>query len=381
MRLLLTHEFGDQDVDSAANMTFARLRDDAAGMKLALHCTSWRTWLSVKVLWLGGQPLWTWYAGQVQNVKCPEQELGHLKSLAGGKWLQDSQFRCLVKVLLQSEEFIKVGKYLELAEHQLGPNPETCMGAFVEELFFYCTSLLSKRASSASKSSTAPEVYVEYLSGDLDEAQQALNHMLADWKLLTLLEQSASNQGLARDMRVSVPPLMRVIFQLAEHGRHLTAQKLLKAILKGFPDSKLIEDVHGCVRNDARANANKSQTFAQIQQVILGSNALESRAIRHPAALTRDVFTCRWKKTSGKRSWKAAFVPKSEKIPKKYSQLLGAKSWDTISEDTLQRASAGWELARYYVKFRLNEKRIALHAPLLLHVIFHVVLNMCEGWL
>ena len=139
MRLLLTHEFGDQDVDTATNRTFARLRDDASGMKLALHCTSWRTWLSVKVLWLGGQPLWTWYTDQVKNVKCPEKGLGHLRSLAGGNWLQDSQFRCLVKVLPQSEEFIKVGKFLELAKQQLGPNPETCMGAFVEELFFYCT--------------------------------------------------------------------------------------------------------------------------------------------------------------------------------------------------------------------------------------------------
>ena len=185
-------------------------------------------------------------------------------------------------------------------EH-LGADSPCNMDSFVDQLYFYVLSLLEKRACSASKMNCGPEAYAGLLSHDAEQAQRALDLMMSDWKALVLLEQSQTNQLIAGDLRIAIPipPVMRVIFQLCEQGFHDQARELLKPILVTFPDTKCIEDIHGVIRNDARLNINKRQTFAQVQRCILGSSALESREVPHPVALTKNVFKRRWKRTRG----------------------------------------------------------------------------------
>lgn len=78
---------------------------------------------------------------------------------------------------------------------------------------------------SLSKMNCPPDVYAGLLSEDDDLAQQALDMLLSDWKALMILEQSPAHQTLAGDLRVSVPPVMRLVYQLCEQGLHTKAKK------------------------------------------------------------------------------------------------------------------------------------------------------------
>ena len=123
-----------------------------------------------------------------------------------------------------------------------------------------------------SNMNTAPEAYAELLKDDDPGAVDAALQLLkADWKALVLVEQGA-NQTLAGDLRVSISPIMRLVFQLVERDDLVRAKRILRFLLHCLPDTKLIEDVHGKVRNDARLNINKKQSHFQIQQIINGSN-------------------------------------------------------------------------------------------------------------
>lgn len=356
--MLLEHEFPHEPSVDKSDKSWARLRSENSGIKLALHCLSWRTWLSVNVLWIGGRPLWSWYADLVKKVKSPAQGLARTISLAQG-WLGDKQFKDLILVL-STTNFSKIGSYLEMSLQHVEQDSTCNMDSFVEELFFYVLSLLDKRASSLSKMNLPPDVYSGLLSDNEDVAQPSLDLLLSDWKSLVIIEQTQCNQTLAGDLRVSVPPVMRLVFQLSERGDHVRAKKLLRSLVHVLPDTKLIEDIHGRVRNDARMNINKKQSNFQIQQVINGSAALESRGVNHPAALSKDVFRRQWKRTNGKGKAKACFIPRSSKLPKVYSQLLGSKRWGTVSEESLHRSAAAWQLVRHFAKNQLGRRQIKL---------------------
>ncbi|CAL1163126.1 unnamed protein product, partial [Cladocopium goreaui] len=300
LRMLLEHEFPHEPSVDKSDKSWARLRSESGGIKLALHCLSW----TLEDMAFGERSL-AWREAIV------ELGLARTISLAQG-WLGDKQFKYLILVL-STTNFSKIGFYLEMA-------------------------------SSLSKMNLPPDVYAGLLSDNEDVAQPSLDLLLSDWKSLVIIEQTQCNQTLAGDMRVSVPLVMRLVFQLSERGDHVRAKKLLRSLVHVLPDTKLIEDIHGRVRNDARMNINKKQSNFQIQQVINGSAALESRGVDHPAALNKDVFRRQWKRTNGKGKAKACFIPRSSKLPKVYSQLLGPMRWGTVSEESLHRSAAAWQL-------------------------------------
>lgn len=358
LRMMLLHEFPDEVIVDDTSKGWASLRSDAGGLKLALHCTTWRTWLSVNVLYIGGQPLWSWYSNLVKKVKSPEQGLAQLISLASNKWQESQQVIDLVALFGNSEQFDRIQNYLAISPKHLGPDATCNFASFVEELFHYVLSLLERRSSSLSKHSCPPEAYSTLLTenDNDDDVQRTLDLLMGDWQHFLKVQQSRGNQLLSADLQNSVDPTVRLMYQLFEVGRHDCGRRILRSLLYVLPDTKFVEDVHGRVRNDARLNANKRQTFAQVQQVIRDSDAFESRGILHPAKLDKSTFQRRWKKTKGGQSWKASFVPKTEKLPEKYGSMLGTKWWNTISEESLHRSSAAWELLRFHTKHSIASK-------------------------
>ena len=371
--MLFLHEFPGETVDSN-NKAWANLRSEAGGLKLALHCTSWRAWLSVWVLYLGGQPLWTSYAATVRDVKSPHDGLKKTMSLANDQWLGEEQFQGLVNVLLKSETFERIGQYLEFAKRHVPEGSDCNMESFVQQLFFYVLNLLGKRASSLSKFNLPPDAYAQLLSSDEDLSQASLDLLLFDWKNLVAIESHPKHKLLASDLALAVSPPVRLAYQCYELGKAQSAKKILKGLLLVLPDSKIIEDIHGKVRNDARANAKKAQTFNQVQQVIVGSGMIESRGIPHPPAVTKNVFKRRWSSTSGKRSFRSAFVPKSEKLPKSFSLIMGPKTWAAITEKSLHRSAAAWTLLRHFVQKNLRNHGVSLQAFQL--TLVHVFVNV-----
>ena len=97
LRMLLVHTYPHEPPIDSCTKSFTSLRNENVGVKLALYCLTWRCWLSVNVLYLAGQPLWTWFSDLVRSVKTPDDGLKRTIWLAQN-WRHDDQFRNLIQV-------------------------------------------------------------------------------------------------------------------------------------------------------------------------------------------------------------------------------------------------------------------------------------------
>jgi hypothetical protein len=117
--MLLTFLYPDEkSPDDRSGKTFAGLRqgDDepgAGGLHLALRCTSWETWYSIKALKIGGNPLWDFYSQTVKEVKTPQHGLARTRSMVHGQWRFDRQLVMFVKTLQDIDQLSEVLQYHE----------------------------------------------------------------------------------------------------------------------------------------------------------------------------------------------------------------------------------------------------------------------------
>ena len=68
------------------------------------------------------------------------------------------------------------------------------------------------------------------------------------------------------------------------------ATHLPNVLVQTLPDSKIVEDARNKIRNDSLLNKTRKQTNSTIQTVIENSNVFESRSIRHPAKVKRNIL-------------------------------------------------------------------------------------------
>ena len=94
------------------------------------------------------------------------------------------------------------------------------------------------------------------------------------------------------------------------------ATHLLSVLVQTLPDSKIVEDVHNKIRNDALLNKTRKQTYSTIQTVIENSKVFESRSIRHPAKVKREYFEREFWNVQRKRQ-KLCFRGCVHKLPSK----------------------------------------------------------------
>jgi len=116
----------------------------------------------------------------------------------------------------------------------------------------------------------------------------------------------------------------------------------LTGLLKVFSDNKIIEDIHGKLRLEAKANANTRMRYAHMQDVVNTSGVLESRKIEHRAAVTNELFLRTFKSTTRTYSHRV-HEAKLHKFSKEWSRMMGTKRWGTVSEDTGRLCAAAWE--------------------------------------
>ena len=359
-RMLLSSAFPvDKSPDVNQSNTFAELRKgDVGGLKLALQCCSWRTWFAVTAMKMADQPLWQYYSQSVKNCKTPEDGLTRLMNeLAGDKWMSNCQFTGLVQVFFQESEFERVRIYHQLSTKHLGDC--TLDSSFTSMLHFYVMSLLNTRARSLAKYNSPPECYAGLCGEDRETRATALELLKSDWRSLRLLEMSEGRwpQELAADLRDSVSKPMRLCVQLYETNQLSEASSLLSALLKVLPDTKLIEDIHQVLRTEAEANANQKLRPREIFSLVQTSSALESRKIKHPAALDKESFMSRWATTSSHYSASAVFNSGSEKLPKFFSGILSNKrTWRALSEEAISTSAAAWHWIRLFVKHGMASK-------------------------
>lgn len=357
-RLLLQHQFPTGNPDGS-NKSLNELRSDLSGLRVALQCSSWSTWYGVQVLRLVGAPLWQYYAETVEGVKSPSQGLAKLVAMSRGQWMGCKQLNGLVDVFLQLPELERIMEYHVLSRRHLGAEEHIlALQTFVKKLWFYDLSVLSKRSSALSKACAPPECYATILHDHI-AAEATLQSLLEDWRLLCLAEQSEAAQDLSHDLRSTVSAPMRLIFQIFESGKIRDGEQFLGALIAGVPDTKIIEDIHGRVKLEAQGNANRKQSPAQVQSIINASNSFEARGIPHPCRLDKSTFVRKFSRTKSTTALHS-FQARREKLPKFYSKLMGEKTWQSLSEESLAKSASAWEWLRFFSENNLKQQQVKL---------------------
>jgi hypothetical protein len=123
--------------------------------------------------------------------------------------------------------------------------------------------------------------------------------MRRDHVAVLQVEQCAADSGgkplqLLQDLNQILTPPVRVMMLAFEEenysfsspgGRHL-----LCGLLRTLPDNKIIEDIHGVLRTDAKKQKTRRQTTHHMQELVTQSKMLSSREIPHSPKVTRNVF-------------------------------------------------------------------------------------------
>ena len=127
----------------------------------------------------------------------------------------------------------------------------------------------------------------------------------------------------------------------------MAGRKLLTGLLCVLPDNKIVEDIHGRIRIEAKSHPNAKLTANRIQEIVVRSNVFESRGIRHAAALSRDVFARNYKSYKRVSLSRNHFCQKHQMHPR-WIRLVGKRSWKPMTEEGSHSSQAAfrWLIGR-----------------------------------
>ena len=99
---------------------------------------------------------------------------------------------------------------------------------------------------------------------------------------------------LVEDLKQVVTPAVRLMMMSFEEDGYRSSSPsglhALSGLLRTLPDNKLIEDLHGVIRNDSKSQKTRRQTVHHMMELLTQSKMLASRAIPHKPKVDRDVF-------------------------------------------------------------------------------------------
>ena len=392
------------------------LKASMGGFKLAYYLMTEDLFDHSKILYKVTEPLWCWYGKQVKNVKSPQDGRGYTELMTvGDAWQADNHLIQMVSNLQKTELWKEhldtdlhepAEKIMMLSLHLLMNRvwtsslfslpPDAYAGLLSADAEIRKTTALKAECHHKSLlrfesklSQSTPSVHARQLFTDLQAGISHPSRLFLDTleaqgyevappgsEDIVMDDVDAEQDG---EMEDSVPKeaddgagVGDIVFDEQE-GR-VPAQRtvtisvpacpathLLSVLVQTLPDSKIVEDVHNKIRNDALLNKTRKQTYTTIQTVIENSKVFESRSIRHPAKVKREYFEREFWNVQRKRQ-KLCFRGCVRKLPSKYTQIVGDKTWNTLSEETLERASAGWSWLNYYNAKALASLQVPLRA-------------------
>ncbi len=298
------------------------------------------------------RPLWDWYTDQIKKCKSPVHALEYSQEMVTS-WMKDPHVQETIALLGQPEEF----RWCQL-------RGTVHVEKKVSSLIFH---LISLRLWSNSKHSYPPDCYSLLLSNDVDARSQTAGNMKEDYERLLDFEHQL--------VQHVVPPLHPHVKLLHKHiltiltvptrllldafrqsGFRLNtpgekaAKHILKVLCVTFADNKIVEDLHGNVRNEARSKISKKMSYNTIQSVVRNASVLETREIRHPAKLTKSIFLRDCKNHKKRLSAKLHRIHEAgrHKMGKHWHHVMGPKKWGTLSETTLEQGGAAWRWFQHH---------------------------------
>ena len=392
------------------------LKSSMGGFKLAYYLMTEDLFDHSKILYKVTEPLWTWYGKQVKNVKSPQDGRGYTELMTVcDSWKGDKHLVQMVSNLQNTELWKEhfdtdlqepAEKIMMLTLHLLMNRVWTCSlfslppDAYVGLLS--CDAEIRKTTAlkaechhksllrfESTLAESIPSVHARQLFTDLQVGISHPSRLFLDtleaqgYEVETPVSEvidmgDVETQEMDDAMDDSLPSEADIgggvgIILEEEEGRvparrtanilvpACPATHLLNVLVHTLPDSKIVEDVHNKIRNDALLNKTRKQTNSTIQSVIENSNVFESRSIRHPAKVKRAYFEKEFWNVSRKRQ-KLCFRGCRHQLPAMYTQIVGDKTWNTLSEETFERASAAWSWLTYYNDEGLANLQVPLRA-------------------
>ena len=242
-------------------------------------------WENSHILRTCNRPLWDFYSDQVQNYKSPQDGVKYACRMCT-QWRVDNQFKKLVRILTCEDQealasFRKVAQWSNDEEHM------------ANKIFQYVFRLVAYRALSLSQHSTPPLRYAILLDDRIDNGtkQDVLDIMKFDWLFISVCETSPTvPTSLTTDLGLIMTPPCRLLMTFCESHQFREFSAECKAVLKAMvhipADSKMIEDVHQCVRLAQKIKASHEKLgVPAIQNLVNNSKVLVSRDLNHPCRL------------------------------------------------------------------------------------------------
>lgn len=175
--------------------------------------------------------------------------------------------------------------------------------------------------------------------------------MKLDFKLLQGMEVSSARllqAWLQTSLCLSVPPICLVMnafevcnFRLCPQAEG--AVEILRVLLQKLPDTKCIEDLHQRIRSKQNYRSNDKLSLGCLQNIVIFSNIIEQRKLKHPAALSKQVFRQQYRPTKARNyNEKKMMRAKGHKLPKRFSRLMDPKiAWQSVTESNLGEVCCG----------------------------------------
>ena len=322
------------------------LKKMCGGFKLAYKLMTEELYDNCKLLASITRPLWNWYTDQITHYKSPQDALKYSQEMSSS-WMKDRHVQEMVALLGLPDEF----RWCQ----QRGT---VHVERKVSSLIFH---LVSLRLWSNSKYSYPPECYSFLLSNDIDARRITARKMEEEYDYLLKLEKQLVQyivppihphvRLLHKHIQIVMTVPTRLLldafrqhrFRLNSIGEE-AARQILKVLLTTFADNKIVEDLHGKLRNEANSNVSRKMNNNTIQSVVRSADVLEARGIKHPARLTKRIFLRDWKNPKKQLRDRPRGMHEAgrHKMGKHWHNVMGPKKWGTLSETTLEQGAAAW---------------------------------------
>ena len=301
----------------------------------------------VRILFTVQNGCWDWYTYEIENTKCPKHGFAYNMRLAGRGWQTEKH---LWEIIAPLQNPVRL-RFMEI------PLGESKWASALLALSFHT---LSRRAFSLAKHSAPPESLVGVLAHSMEAKTRALKELKAGHRNFLLLERRALESEdaarLRKDMIFLDSPVVRLMFEFHALDKYAPSSGLGQGAVMAYhwtlPDNKIVEDIHQPLRLNARANVNRKLSSRNTQDTILESRVLEQRSVPHPCRVDKSTWVSKFRKISSRyRRTKHNHKSSGHKLPAEWSRIMKPrKDWSTLTEETLQRATAAWVWMNTYIE-------------------------------
>ena len=297
------------------------------GFKLAYKLMTEDLYDNCRLLSIVTKPLWDWYTKQLKETKHPRDALQYSIQMAQN-WNKDEHIRQMADLLISVPTFAWC-------------STRGTLNVAKKVMNLVCH-LMSLRLWSSSRYSHPPDSYSLLLSADPEVKHECGAVMEGEHTWLLEFERDLASQSaphphvkmLHRDFCLILNHPTRLLMDAFEIGQYnnnseksMEATKHLITILcQTLPGNKIIEDIHGYIRKEAKSNNSEKLTCENIQSSVRNCTVLEQRKIDHPSSISESTFLKEWATTK--------LADKDDHVRKKLSQLnrtrctnIGIISW------------------------------------------------------